>query len=122
MDNHVARLNRRIDLLRDWPNPYLMSRAFRCIAYPMKMCWLETKNMFSNIGYFVRKHTCVSVHVGHAEDNVESKERHGQDDDEAPEETSLTAKNEFHKSLERIFSKSDLVDGIFVSIEDWEDG
>lgn len=129
IDNRVARLNYEIhndDWARDCPEPYLLSKFFRCFAYPIKKCWLVTKRALSYLGRFFRKHICISYHRGHTDGDIESLGTDGGEEAET-EGTSLEspigrAKSEFCRSLQKMFSDASRVEEIMWDIAIWEEG
>lgn len=126
IDNRVALLNVRVDWKRDWPEPYLLSKLIRCISYPLKRCWLVTKKTLSDLGYWVRSHVCVSSHTVNAEGAAESGERSRRDTAEVVEEDhspgpAEKSKNEFRRSLQKVFSNKERVDRIMELVGTWED-
>lgn len=113
--------------ITDWEEPYLLSKFIRSLAYPVKKCWLVTKKALSALGRFFRRHLCGDCHVRHTGDNVESGEAGTQQRVEAIEETasegpSERVKNEFRKSLRKIFSEVDQVDRIMAPLNCFETG
>lgn len=130
IDNRVARLNCQIgveDWERDWPEPYLFSKIIRCFAYPIKKCWLVTKKALFVFGRFLRKRLCISLERGHTDRDIESKRPEGEEEVEAPEESSpeipvSKAKNEFRRFLRKMFSDAARVEEIMRDIDIWEDG
>lgn len=143
-DSHVARLNFEIgdnDWDRDWPEPHLLSKLVRSFAYPIRKCWLVSKNILSNIGQFITKYICKSFHGG--DGDIESM---GLDGDEGfdvgaryhmiphntlggeslvpPEKTLLVEieKCAFRTSLCKIFCDVGRVEEIMRDVEFWENG
>lgn len=119
IDNHVANLNAEINQVHDWPEPYLLSKLIRRIAYPIKRCWLVTKKALTNLCRTDRTHICVSYLTSCAEGDIEMGESFRQEEAESHEELSSQspAKDEFRKSLQSIFTKSDCVDRIMSRID-----
>lgn len=84
------------------------------------------KKTLSGLGHWVQSHILVSSHTGNAEGDAESGERSRWDTAEEIEETpsqgpAEKAKNEFRRSLQKVFSKNDRVDRIIGLIGSWED-
>lgn len=117
IDNRVVRLNYAIDRRHDWPEPYLLSKLIRCIAYPLKRCWLVTKKIIFSLAVLV--HICVPSHMGHTGDDVEMGESVRGKGHEASKETSSEslAEHEFRKSLQTTFSEVAQVDRIMSDIK-----
>lgn len=91
------------------------------------MWWLATKKSFSDLGHSVRKHICVDTRAVNTEGDVELGERGTRDDTEAPEETLIEgrvkkAKNEFRRSLQKVFSEARWVDSVMDDVQMWENG
>lgn len=78
---------------------------------------------FTNLSLSVRKHICLSSHMEHTQGDVETGERGGQEEVDAPEKPFIEgpqvtkAKNEFRRSLQKIFSETCWVDLIMKDIE-----
>lgn len=101
IDNRVARLN---------------NREFWEHEYPIKRCCLVTNKALCNIGCTIWKHIWVSSHTGDTGDNVKNQmgESVRREDGEASEEISSespvgTVKNEFLRSLQKVFRYADWV-------------
>lgn len=107
-------------LYRDWPEPYLLSKLIRCLAMPIKKCWLATSQTVSEFSRSVRSYICVSSHVGGTEFDVESESRN---EHAATLEANLSrypvekAKVDFRKSLQKTFSSPYWVDRIMADVE-----
>lgn len=119
IDNYVARLNYDIGKGPEWSGPYFFSKCIRCIAHPIKICWLATKIALLNLGHTaVRAQICVRSHARNTEDDVEMGEIVRREEAEAHEEIALQspAMNELRKRLQMVFSDEDRVDDIMRSI------
>lgn len=92
IDNRVAQLNLELDFDIDCEEPYLLSTFIRSIAYPVKRCWMVTKRALFALRCFLRRHRD-DVEPGILE-KVEV----------TTESPSERVKNEFRRSLRKIFS------------------
>lgn len=119
IDNRVASINVEINQSQDWPEPYVLSKLIRNIVYPIKRCWLATKNALSNLCRTDRTHICTSYPTSCTEGDIELGERVRREEAKSAEEVSYgsPAKDEFRKSLQSIFSKADCVDRIMSRID-----
>lgn len=127
IDNRVASLNYHMIGTRDWPDPYLLSRTIRFIAYPIKKCCLATKKAFSDLCCFIWFHLCVCSCARRTESDIESGGRERREKAEGPEENPMEspvekAKDEFRISLRNNFSNANRVDSIMHSIQIWGEG
>lgn len=112
---------------RDWPDPYLLSRIIRFIAFPIKKCYLATKKAFSDLCCFIRVHLCVCSCARKTEGDIESGGRERREKAEGPEETPAEspaekAKDDFRRSLQNSFSNANRVGSIMDSIQTWGEG
>lgn len=129
MDNRVAQINSDIHYILDWPDspePYLLSKLVRCIAYPTKRFWLVAMSYLYDLGHWVRSHACVSCHKIGAEGDAESGERSRRHtvaviEETHSEGTAEKAKNEFRRSLQKVFSNNNRVEEIMLTIKFDED-
>lgn len=115
-----------LDWRREWPEPYLLSKLIRLIAYPIKKCWPATKKVLSDLGHSVQKHICEASRAVNTEGDVELGERGTRDDTEAPEETlpesrAVKAKIESRRSLQKIFRNARWIDSVMEDVE-WKNG
>lgn len=83
-----------------------------------------TRKTLSALGHTVRKDCCISSHTGHLEGDVESGAIVTLQEFEGPERTSPEilaekAKDEFRRSLHKVFSDPDRVEDIMSDISFW---
>lgn len=92
------------------------------IAHPVKRFWLVAKRALSNISRAIWTHTCLTNQPTHSGEDVEMGECVGRDEAEAPEEISseIPVKNEFRKSLQKVFSDANCVNRIMNNVDRME--
>lgn len=121
IDNRVARINFDMDWRRDWPGPCLLSKLMRRIAYPIQRCWLVTKKALLYLSRTVRANTCVPSYTEHLEGDIEMGENDRREEAAAPmvtfsESPTEKAKDEFRRSIQGVFSNSELVDRVMMDV------